>query len=126
MQFLSALPPSLRGAWAKRYAQLLSPGGRLVCIEFPTYKPPETGGPPWALPPKIYLAHLSRPGQDLPYDEKGYLEEDKLGPVADNGLERIAHFKPERTHQIGLDADGKVTDWVSVWRHPPWSPVFQQ
>jgi hypothetical protein len=97
--------------------QLLSPEGRLVCVEFPTYKPPSTGGPPWALPPKIYTAHLPRPGQELPYDEEGNLLEDKLGEPTEDGLARIAHFQPKRTHQIGIGADGKVTDWVGVWKH---------
>ncbi|KAL2073648.1 hypothetical protein VTL71DRAFT_10974 [Oculimacula yallundae] len=116
--FLSALPPVMRPAWSKRFVDLLAPGGRVVCVEFPTYKPPSTGGPPWALPPKVYLAHLMRPGEELPYAEDGELEESKLGEPSKNGLVRVAHFQPERTHQIGYNAEGKVTDWVSVWMHP--------
>lgn len=66
----------------------------------------------------MYVAHLSRPGQTLPYDdEKGLLESELKEPDED-GLERIEHFQPKRTHQIGYSADGKVTDWVSVWAHP--------
>ncbi|KAK0107046.1 hypothetical protein ONS95_003757 [Cadophora gregata] len=116
--FLSALPPVMRPAWSKRFVDLLAPEGRLVCVEFPTYKPPSTGGPPWALPPKVYLAHLMRPGEELPYAEDGELLESKLGESNKSGLVRIAHFQPERTHQIGYNAEGKVTDWVSVWAHP--------
>ncbi|KAE9377904.1 thiol methyltransferas-like protein [Stipitochalara longipes BDJ] len=116
--FLSALPPVMRPAWSKRFMELLAPAGRVVCVEFPTYKPPSTGGPPWALPPKIYLAHLSRPGEELPYGENGELLDSKLGEPRKIGLQRIAHFQPKRTHQIGYDAEGRVTDWVSVWRHP--------
>src|SRR3954465_9314139 len=104
----------MRPAWSKRYVELLAPEGRLVCLEFPTYKPPSTGGPPWALPPKIYLAHLSRPGQELPYAEDGELLESKLDGPSKDGMQRIAHFQPKRTHSIGYSQDGQVTDWISV------------
>lgn len=117
-QFLSALPPSMRPAWSKRFVELLAPEGRVVCLEFPTYKPPSTGGPPWALPPKIYMAHLPRPGENLPYAEDGELLESELGPPSKQGLQRLAHLKPKRTHQIGYSDDGKVTDWISVWSQP--------
>ena len=108
----------MRPAWSKRFVELLAPEGTVVCIEFPTYKPPSTGGPPWALPPKIYMAHLPRPGQELPYAEDGVLEEEKLGEPSESGLKRIEHFQPKRTHQIGYNAEGKVTDWISIWIHP--------
>lgn len=62
------------------------------------------------------MAHLPRPGQDLPYDEDGNLLEEKLGPEAENGLERVDHFKPERTHAAGI-IDGENTDFLSVWQH---------
>ena len=114
---MSALPPVMRPAWSKRFVELLAPEGRVVCVEFPTYKPPSTGGPPWALPPKVYLAHLSRPGHKLPYGEDGELQESKLGEPSRIGLQRVEHFQPKRTHQIGYDAQGKVTDWVSFWGH---------
>jgi len=42
----------------------------------------------------------------------------KLGESSGNGLKRIAHFQPKRTHEIGYSQDGKVTDWISVWTHP--------
>ncbi|KAH8685710.1 thiol methyltransferase-like protein [Tricladium varicosporioides] len=118
IKFLCALPPSLRPAWSARQVQLLAPEGRLICLEFPTYKPPSTGGPPWALPPKIYEAHLPRPGERLPYGEDGSLRDDMLGKPSHLGLQRLAHFQPKRTHKIGYSAEGKVTDWVSVWSHP--------
>ena len=108
----------MRPAWSKRYQELLSPEGRLVCLEFPTYKPPSTGGPPWALPPKIYMAHLPRPGQELPYGEDGSLLEEKLGEPSKDGLQRIEHFQPKRTHEIGYNEQGEVTDWIGVWAHP--------
>jgi len=115
--FLSALPPSTRPAWSKRLTQLLSPEGRLVCIEFPTYKLPSTGGPPWALPPKVYTGHLARPGQEVSYSKDGDISEEQLGEPAADGLLQIAHFQPKRTHQIGYNAEGKVTDWIGVWSH---------
>ncbi|KAH0542311.1 hypothetical protein FGG08_003248 [Glutinoglossum americanum] len=113
--FLSALPPSTRPAWSLRYSQLLSSStsGCLICIEYPTYKDPATRGPPFGLPPKVYLGHLSHPGEELPYDEEGSLLENQIvGTGSTASLERIAHWQPERTHEIG-----KGTDWVSVWRH---------
>lgn len=69
----------------------------------------------WALPPKIYMAHLSRPGEELAYGEDGELLESKLGEPSKTRLHRIEHFQPKRTHEIGYDSEGKVTDWVSVW-----------
>lgn len=92
--------------------QLLGSNGLIICIEFPTYKDPSTGGPPFSLPPQVYYEHLSHPGKDVPYDEYGHV---KTGSVEDEGpavLERIAHYQPTRTHKVG-----KGTDWVSIWRH---------
>jgi hypothetical protein len=97
---LSALPISLRAAWSYRLAHLLAPAGVLICVEWPSYKDPKAGGPPWPLPPYIYTAHLPRPGQ----------EESK------DGLHRIAHFHPKRTHNAGV-VDGTITDYVGVWKH---------
>lgn len=111
-QFLSALPPSLRPAWSLRMSQLLSPTGRLICLEFPTYKPPSTGGPPWALPPVVYEEHLTQPGEDVPYDAEGNVQVVEPKKENKHTLARIAHWQPERTHEVG-----KGTDWVSVWRH---------
>jgi hypothetical protein len=107
----------MRPAWSKRFNELLAPGGRVVCLEFPTYKPASTGGPPWALPPRIYLAHLPRPGEELAYGDDGELLEEKLDPPSKKGLVRIVHFQPAKTHDIGYDAEGKMTDWMSVWAH---------
>ena len=44
--FLCALPPSFRSHWATRMSQLLSPTGRLICLEYPLGKDPKLGGPP--------------------------------------------------------------------------------
>ncbi|ESZ92363.1 hypothetical protein SBOR_7247 [Sclerotinia borealis F-4128] len=116
--FGCALPPVLRPAWSKRYHELLSPEGRLICLEFPTTKSPSLGGPPWAMPPRIYEGHLSRPGEVLPYTEEGCeLEVEKLGPSHQNGLQRIAHFHPKRTNEGGYGEDGTINDFISVWSH---------
>ena len=94
-------------------SQLLAPSPAiLICLEFPTYKDPATGGPPFALPSAVYWQHLSRPGEDVPYDEKGYVVEQALSGTNEQALVRIAHWKPERTHKIG-----EGTDYISIWRH---------
>jgi len=84
-------------------------------VEFPTYKAPSTGGPPFGLTPDVYVSHLSRPGEHVPYTPEGYPEESsssKEGIDGNSGLVRMDHWQPERTHAIG-----KGTDWVSVWTH---------
>ena len=95
-------------------AQLLAPNGRLVCLEYPTYKEPNTGGPPWATPPREYVAYLSRPGEEIKRGDDGHvLLDDEESPVrSEKGLVRVAHFQPERTHKAG-----EGTDWLSIWRH---------
>lgn len=94
-------------------SSLLAPrkDSRLVCVEFPTYKDPATGGPPFGLPPEVYLAHLTRPGEDLPY-EAGLPDVNSYSEQNSHALERIGHWRPERTHPIG-----EGTDWISVWKH---------
>ena len=94
-------------------SQLLAEDGRLICLEFPSAKDPKLNGPPWALPPAVYEQHLSKPGEKLPYDaESGSIIEDSPRRRNDNGLTRVAHWQPIRTHDIGKD-----TDWISIWRH---------
>ncbi|GAB7355604.1 hypothetical protein MBLNU459_g6332t1 [Dothideomycetes sp. NU459] len=111
--FFCALPPPLRPRWAARMAQLLSPTGVLVCLEFPTYKPVSAGGPPWAVRPAYYVAYLSKPGEEVQFDEAGAVVgvDEEEPERSDRGLVRVAHWQPERTHEIG-----KGTDWISVWR----------
>ncbi|KAL9088020.1 MAG: hypothetical protein Q9165_006361 [Trypethelium subeluteriae] len=112
-QFLCALSPSLRPNWAFRMSQLLAPPPAvLICLEFPTYKEPSSGGPPFALPSAVYLQHLSRPGETIPYDENGYVIEQASSETNKKALLRIAHWKADRTHKIG-----EGTDYVSIWRH---------
>lgn len=113
-KFLCALPPFIRPAWALRQSQLLAPAphGNLICLEFPTYKDPSTLGPPFGLTPETYVEHLSHPGESIPYDENGYVKRSGPGKGNPMALERIAHWQPQRTHEVG-----KGTDSISVWRH---------
>ncbi|ORY08326.1 S-adenosyl-L-methionine-dependent methyltransferase [Clohesyomyces aquaticus] len=113
--FLCALPLSLRGAWALRMSQLLAPTGVLVCLEFPTHKPPKSGGPPWAMPSDVYPELFKRPGEEMQYDEDmKVVPQDK--EESDAALVRAGHWKPARTHGVGI-VNGEVKDCVSVWKH---------
>lgn len=104
----------MRSRWAARQTELLAPKGRLICLEFPTYKDPKSEGPPWAVRPNEYVAYLSKPGQKVEYGEDGLVKgvDEEKPELAENGLVRVAHFQPERTHEIG-----KGTDWISIWKH---------
>ena len=93
-------------------SRLLAEDGVLICLEFPSAKDPKMSGPPWALPPDVYLAHLSRPGEEVPYGEDGRVEKPFDQSPTQSALERFAHFQPARTHEIG-----KGQDWISLWRH---------
>lgn len=128
--FGCALPPSLRSAWSLSYSKLLSPTGHLICVEFPSAKPENLGGPPWALSAKVHWAHLRRPGEDLGYaydkyavkdaaesEERWVLVEQRIKDVEEGkGLMRVEHFKPDVTHNVGYNEKGEVEDMVSVWR----------
>lgn len=116
--FFSALPPSLRPKWSAGVSSLLSPSpiGNLICVEFPTYKDAQSGGPPYASPSKAYMEYLSHPGEEIPLGKDGHVLGNPLREVSKGGLERVAHWKPERTHQVGMDEQGNVRDMVSIWR----------
>ncbi|KAI9375377.1 S-adenosyl-L-methionine-dependent methyltransferase [Aspergillus egyptiacus] len=86
--FLCALHPSLRPRWAERMAELIKPGGLLVCLEFPMYKDPELPGPPWGVN-GVHLELLGGEG---------------------GRFRRVVYLKPERTFEVG-----KGTDWISVY-----------
>ena len=85
-------------------------------MEFPTYKEPSSGGPPWALPPEVYVEHLMRPGEEVEYDGDGRIvvSEEFMGmrgEKLEGGMfRRVKHYQPRETHEIG-----KGTDWVGVW-----------
>lgn len=68
--------------------ELVKPGsGYLICLEFPLYKPLETGGPPWGLTSAVYEELLS------------------------DGFDKIVHYKAQRTHKVG-----EGSDYIAVWR----------
>lgn len=109
----------MRPAWAKRMSTLLAqnPQANLICLEFPTTKPANAGGPPHSSPPKAYMEHLSHPGEEVPYTSEG---EVKVNPFSESGpgaLERVGHWHPGDTHQVGKDAEGNIADYISIWRH---------
>ncbi|KAL8675365.1 MAG: hypothetical protein Q9168_000196 [Polycauliona sp. 1 TL-2023] len=112
--FFCALSPAMRPAWSQRMLQLLTmnPPGHLICLEFPTYKDPSIAGPPFGLTPQTYLEHLSHPGKRLPYDDSGHVQPGSQASPASDSFQRLHHWQPERTHEIG-----KGTDWMSIWRH---------
>ena len=63
------------------------------------------------------MEHLSSPGKEVVYEENGEIRMNPLERASDDGLERVAHWQPERTHRVGMDEHGNVRDWVAVWRH---------
>ncbi|RYP47282.1 hypothetical protein DL768_006623 [Monosporascus sp. mg162] len=116
--FGCALPWEARPAWAKRIAELLALEGRLVCLEFPTTKPPSARGPPYNFTPEAYLAQLGHPGEKIYSNDTDAIVDDKWAdsPPSKDGLKRLIHIKPERTHPAGMEGD-VVEDWISVWAH---------
>ena len=56
--FLCAIPPDLRGDWAKQMKALSSPSARLITLMYPLPAspdaPPEVGGPPFELKESDY------------------------------------------------------------------------
>ena len=60
-QFLVAMNPTLRKKWAQRMAELITPGtGLLVCLEYPLFRPAESGGPPHGINSSDYDALLRK------------------------------------------------------------------
>jgi methyl halide transferase len=106
------MPLTLRPSWALRMSELLSPSGRLVCLEFPLYKSAELGGPPFAVRKETYERHLTKPGEDLKYNNGMVVDDGDKTPNA-KGLVCLDRWKPERTHQVG-----EGHDHISVWGHP--------
>ena len=93
-------------------SHLLSPSGRLLCLEFPLNKEAQAGGPPWAVRPELYTALLAAPGQEVEYDDDGYVK--YVAEVSHStdpaGLERIGRWQPAQTHEVG-----RGHDMMSVW-----------
>lgn len=116
-QFLCALPLDLRPQWAVRISSLLAPKARLICLEFPSYKPLRDPGPPWGVNPEVYEALLAAPGEPVHYDGKGdgTVVSIPSPKPRDDAVHRLCLVKPPRTHKAGMDEDGSVKDFVSVW-----------
>ena len=92
----------MRASWSLRYSQLISsqPDSCRICLEFPTNKPPASGGPPFGVPPQVYTSVLEPPAR-----------EGAQSGESRRYFRRIAHWQPERTHEMG-----KGHDWVGVWK----------
>lgn len=79
-------------------ADLLVPGGLLICLEFPLFKDPSLPGPPWPLK-DVYWNLLADGGDGIVYPPK-------LEPPAGTGaFERKWYIKPERSYESGQGAD---------------------
>ncbi|KAJ6135388.1 hypothetical protein N7512_000548 [Penicillium capsulatum] len=104
--------------WALRHTQLLapSPAGNLICLEYPRHKDPKSPGPPYPSSSEAYMEHLSHPGEAIPYGDNGLVKQDPLRAPSKTGLERVAHWQPERTHVSGQGENGVIHDRVSIWR----------
>ncbi|KAJ5662374.1 uncharacterized protein N7477_009990 [Penicillium maclennaniae] len=115
--FFCALDPALRPKWALRHTQLLapSPSGNLICLEFPRHKDPLAPGPPYSSSSEAYMEHLSHPGEEISY-KGGIVKHEPLRGPSKNGLERVAYWTPERTHEMGQGENGVIHDRVSIWR----------
>ncbi|KAL4944564.1 hypothetical protein BDV06DRAFT_220190 [Aspergillus oleicola] len=92
--FLCALHPTRRPRWAERMAELLRPGGFLVCLEFPMYKDPEAPGPPWGV--NGVHSELLAGGESEGEGSRKFV--------------RRVYYRPERTYKVG-----EGTDMVSVY-----------
>lgn len=62
------------------------------------------------------MEHLSHPGEEVPYDAKGVVQQNPLQGPSKAGLERVAYWQPDRTHVVGQGENGVIHDRVSVWR----------
>lgn len=96
--FLCALHPSLRVKWVASMANLVTPGGLLICLEFPLYKDRSLAGPPWGLA-GVHYNLLQEGGDGIDLSSKG-----------EGKFIRILRFKPERTYE-----QGEGTDHISVY-----------
>ena len=93
-------------------SELLSPSGRLICMEYPLGKSPKLGGPPHGVESELYEQLLAKPGQEVNYNLSGSVCEDRSGDKTDNALVKTEHWTPERTFE-GQEKQLKV----SVWKH---------
>jgi len=112
-QFLCALPPELRKAWARRMPELLKPTGILVCLEFPLYKNLDAPGPPWGLR-GVYWNLLAQGGDGI-LSKPQYAAQDGQSSGEIELLMQVLRYKPDRTYDVGK---AQETDMISVWKRP--------
>lgn len=106
IQFLCALLPSMRHEWAQRMSQLLSPTGKLICLEFPMWKPLTAPGPPWGLN-GVHWNILAEGGTGV-VDDAGSLGK----PNGEAGAcERVVYWKPPMSFE-----QSRGEDMISVWK----------
>ncbi|KAH7325963.1 S-adenosyl-L-methionine-dependent methyltransferase [Stachybotrys elegans] len=113
--FLCALPLDVRPRWAKRMSELITPTGRLICLEYPSGRPLTELGPAWGVWPEVYEALLSAPGDPVEYNQDGTPIGTPSPKPRDDALHRLSLIKPRRTHKAGTNEDGSVRDFISVW-----------
>lgn len=115
----------MRTQWASRMADLLVPGGLLICLEFPLFKEPSSLGPPWPLQ-GVYWNLLVEGGDGilsgcpvkLELDQQSEMNTSSAsfsasgtGTGTGTGLfERKWYFKPEVSYE-----SGRGTDMLSVY-----------
>lgn len=93
----------MRAQWASRMADLLLPGGLLVCLEFPLFKDPSVPGPPWPLQ-GVHWNLLVEGGDGIVYPPR--LDQ----RVGTGRFERKWYIKPERSYE-----SGRGTDMLSIY-----------
>jgi hypothetical protein len=93
----------MRAQWASRMADLLVPGGLLVCLEFPLFKDPSLSGPPWPLQ-GVHWNLLSEGGDGILHPSKPNQQ------VQGGNFERKWYIKPERSYE-----SGRGTDMLSIY-----------
>ncbi|GJN87369.1 hypothetical protein Rhopal_000318-T1 [Rhodotorula paludigena] len=84
--FYCALPPSMRKQWGARYAEVIRPGGILVCLAFPLDGERE-GGPPYSVSEEAYDADL------LGSFTKVYSKEPKASAPGREGREKMLVYQ---------------------------------
>jgi hypothetical protein len=105
-QFLCALLPSMRHEWAQRMSRLLSPTGKLICLEFPMWKPLTAPGPPWGLN-GVHWNVLAEGGTGV-VNDAGSLSK----PSGEAGAcERVVYWKPPMSFE-----QSRGEDMISVWK----------
>lgn len=96
----------MRRDWAQRMSQLLSPTGKLICLEFPMWKPLTAQGPPWGLN-GVHWNILAEGGTGV-VDDAGSLSK----PNGEAGAcERVAYWKPPTSFE-----QSRKEDMISIWK----------